>query len=313
MKDRMPDLISLGECMVEMYSDEPLGTANTFHRSYGGDTLNTLVMASRLGTTNGYITRVGRDPFGPYLLDSWQNEGVDTSHAQIVEGFNGLYFIALLEKGQREFTYYRKGSAATTLRPEDVDPVYISEAKMLHLSGITQAISPSCRQATLRAAQLAHTHGVRVSYDPNLRLQLWSLAEAKAAMEEVLPYVDIMLPSAPQETEQLAGARSPEEAISFLWSRGVDTVAVKMGESGCLVGANGEIKALEAVAPLGVVDTTGAGDAFNGVFLHGLLQGMTPHEAARLGTVASGLKVGARGAIAGMPTKQEIQAHFPME
>jgi 2-dehydro-3-deoxygluconokinase len=313
MKERMPDLISFGECMVEMYGDEPLGTANTFHRSYGGDTLNTLVMASRLGTTTGYITRVGRDHFGPYLLDSWQNEGVDTSRAQTVEGFNGLYFIALLEKGQREFTYYRKGSAATTLRPEDVDAIYISGAKMLHLSGITQAISPSCRWATLRAAQLAHSSRVRVSYDPNLRLQLWSLDEARAAMEEVLPYVDILLPSAPQETEQLAGAGSPEDAIHYFWSRDVDTVAVKLGEWGCLVGTNGEIKALEAVAPLGVVDTTGAGDAFNGAFLHGLLQGMPPYDAARLGTVVSGLKVGAKGAIAGMPTKQEIRSHFPVE
>lgn len=155
----MPDLIALGECMVELFCDGPIAPATTFQKSYGGDTLNTMVAAARVGTATGYVTRVGDDPFAPYFVESWQAEGVDTAHARTMPGFNGLYFISLLEGGEREVTYYRAGRAASTLSPQDVDPAYVGGAQVLHASGIGQAISPTSRAAVLAACRAARDAG----------------------------------------------------------------------------------------------------------------------------------------------------------
>lgn len=303
----MPDIVSIGECMIELFADEPLADTPIFHKSYGGDTLNLLVAASRLGSSTGYVTKVGDDPFASFLVNSWQEEGIDISRVRRVSGFNGLYFISLLPGGEREFTYYRKGSAASTLTPDDLDTAYLAGARLLHVSGITQALSSSCRATVLAAVKIARDNGVMVSFDPNLRLPLWSLSQAQAALHEVLPYVDIVLPSAPEETLQLVGAASPEAAIDYFWRQGVKTVAVKVGRDGCVVGADGNIVSLPAVAPNGVLDTTGAGDAFNGGFLHGIVSGMSPVDAARVGVVVAGLKLAGRGAVTGLPRREQVE------
>lgn len=303
----MPEILALGECMVELYAQEPLAQATTFHRSYGGDTLNTLVAASRLGSTTGYLTRVGEDPFAPFLLKSWREEGIDISQVKVVPGFNGLYFIALLSGGEREFTYYRAGSAASTLSPEDLPAAYVASARILHVSGISQAISPSVRAAVLAACRMAAERGVLVSYDPNLRLNLWDLRSAQAALAEVLPYVHILLPSAPEETRQLIGLDTPQQTIEHFWAQGVELVAVKLGSAGCWVGQRetGEMRALAAPS-VPVIDTTGAGDAFNGALLHGLAAGLSPLHAAALGVVTASLKVQGRGATASLPSRPQV-------
>jgi len=305
----MPDIVSLGECMVELYSEEPIARAGSFHKAYGGDTLNTLVAAARLGASTGFVTRVGDDPFAAFLLESWRAEGIDVSHARLVEGFNGLYFISLLPGGEREFTYYRRGSAASTMTPADLDPAYIGGARVLHVSGISQAISPSCRDTVLAAVRLARERGVLVSYDPNLRRKLWpSLAEARAAMQEVLPFADIVLPSAPEEMMQLLEVSSAEEGVERLWAAGVRIVAAKLGDNGCLLGYDGRLVAIPPFVPEAVVDATGAGDAFDGAFLHGLVSGLSPEEAARLAVVSAALSLRKRGAIGGLSYRDEAYA-----
>lgn len=300
------DIISIGECMIEMFCEGPLSDSDTFTKAFAGDTMNMLVAASRLGARTGYITHVGEDPFKRFLLRSWTNEGIDVSTVTPVDRPNGLYFISLLPDGEREFTYYRSNSAATRLCPADIDPAYIGRAKIVYASGISQAISPTSRAAVLKAFQTAHGQGVQVAFDPNLRLKLWSLEEARAALDEVLPYADIVLPSAPEETERLFGTGEAATVIRALWDRGVSVVAVKQGADGVLLGDDGTIHAVPAYSPGPVVDTSGAGDAFNGGFLYGLSSGMTPVEAARLGTIIAGLKVRGRGAVYSLPTREAV-------
>ncbi len=306
----MPDLLSIGECMIELFSDKPMEEAETFQRSFAGDSLNLLVAASRLGTSTGYITRLGSDPFTSYLLNAWKREGIDTSHARQVSGFNAVHFVALLPGGEREFVYYRRGSAPSTMEPSDLDADYIASAKILHVSGITQAISETARATVLRAAQIATELGVRVSYDPNYRHQLWTTQQARRAMEDVLPYVNFFFPSLPADTEAYLGTSDPREAIEIGLSKGVDVVAVKCGDRGAVVGTKDEVFDVPPRAPGPVVDTTGAGDAFNGGFLHGVLNGMSYLDAATLGSIAAGLKLRGRGALLGMPRQDEVYAIF---
>ena len=207
--------------MIELFADKPLGEAETFQRSLAGDTLNILVAAARMGSSTGYVTRVGKDHFTSYLLGAWRNEGIDVSRVRQEEGFNAVHFVALLPDGDREFIYYRRGSAATTMQPSDLDRAYIASTKVLHVSGITQAISASSRATALKAAQIAAESGVAVSYDPNYRHQLWSTQEARRGMEEIMPYVTYFSPSVPSDSEALFDTADPREVVEQgLQSRG---------------------------------------------------------------------------------------------
>ena len=306
----MPEIISLGECMIELFSEQPMEEAETFQRSLAGDSLNILVAAARLGTTTGYITRLGDDPFAGYLLNAWRNEGIDVSRVKKVAGFNAVHFVALLPGGDREFVYYRKGSAPSTIEPSDLDTGYLASARVFHASGIAQAISDSARSTVLQAVERASAHGVAISYDPNYRHQLCTTADARRAMDELLPHVTYFLPSAPADTEALFGTRDARQVIDEVLSRGVEMVAVKRGELGAIVGTANEVFEVPAYTPAPVVDTTGAGDAFNGGLLHGILQGMSVRDAASLGTIAAGLKVRGRGALTTMPSRDEVYAAF---
>ncbi|WEF31645.1 sugar kinase [Pseudoduganella chitinolytica] len=280
------DLIGIGECMVEFHATEPLAQATQFHKSYGGDVLNALVAAARQGSRTAFVSRIGDDPFGPGLLSAWRAEGVDTSRAPLVPGENGVYFIAVDEHGERSFTYRRANSAASRMTG-DVDEAFVATARCLLLSGITQAISPGARAATLAAARIARAHGVTVAYDPNYRPGLWSdAATARAACAELLPYVDILLPSLPADADVL-----PAPAHTL-----VPHVAVKLGEEGCHVWLGGE-RSVVAAVPARVVDTTGAGDCWNGTYLALLLEGATPLDAAARANAAAAAKLAHRGAI----------------
>ena len=306
----MPDLISIGECMIELFSEEPIESADTFTRSLAGDSFNICVAAQRLGTSAGYITRLGNDPFAGYLIGTFQSLGIDTSCVRTVDGFNAAHFVALLPDGDREFVYYRAGSAPSTLEPDDLDADYIGSAKVLHCSGVAQAISASSRATVLRAAQIAKERGVTVSYDPNYRHQLWSPDGLREAADELLPYVDYLLPSVPADSQALIGSDDVYQVVEHFRGLGVPIVAATRGADGSVIGSEEGLTEVPAYRPEGPIDTTAAGDAFNGGFIHGLLNGMSVADAGRLGTITAGLKLRGRGALTGMPYRDEVFSIF---
>jgi 2-dehydro-3-deoxygluconokinase len=292
--------------MVELFADGPIATAPVLHKSHGGDALIVVTAATRLGSRCGLVTRVGRDPFESFILDKLVWAGIDISRVEVIEGHNGLYVISLLEEGRRDFAYYRQGSAATTLTLHDLDTTYLRSAKIVHTSGITQAISPNCREVVRGAARLVHGHGPLFAFDPNFRRRLWSPADARVALHEILPYVDVLLLSAPDEAFELTDLADPAELIDYFWSHGPKIVVVKLGQEGCVVGAGRAITRVPAYRPGPVVDTTGAGDVFNGAFLHGLAAGTDPVAAARLAIVMAGLTVQGRGALRYLPMREDV-------
>ncbi len=306
----MPELLAFGECMVELFSDQSIAEARTFTKTCGGDSCNAAVAAARLGTSTGYLTRVGDDPFAPFLLHAWGIYGLDTSHCLPVPGFNGLYIISLQPDGEREFTYYRKGSAASTSEPSDLDEAYIASARWLHVTGISQAISPTCRQTALAALSIAKRHGLRTSFDPNLRPALWSVAEAREAMEEVLPLIDVVLPSMPGETAAMIGLTDPHEVAEYFLARGPSLVVGKRGSDGCIMTTREGSQTVDAHPPERVVDTSGAGDAFTGAFIHGMLTTDDPRIAARLAVITASLKLRGRGALESQPSRNEVYGAY---
>ena len=302
----MPDLISIGECMIELFSEEPMESAGVFQRSLAGDSFNILVAAGRLGTSTGYITLLGDDPFQTYLRNSFTNEGIDISQIKTVSGFNAAHFVATKDDGDREFVYYRSGSAPTYLTPDHIDEKYLSSAKILHCSGIAQAISDSSRKTVLEAAKRANEQNITVSYDPNYRHQLWNFEAAREAMEELLPFVNIFMPSMPADSEALFGTNDTDRIISESTDRGIKIVVVKKGHLGSTVYHDGNRIDLDPYQTKQVIDTTGAGDAFNGAFLHGIMTGMSHYESACLANISAGMNITGRGALSGMAEGEVI-------
>lgn len=305
----MLDVISLGEPMVEFCASRKgkLKDITIFKRGWGGDTSNVIVTVSRLGKRAGFITRVGNDEFGECFLDMWRREKIDISQVIIEKGgFTGVYFISLTEEGEHEFTYYRKNSAASHLSPEDINENYIKNAKILHTSGISQAISESSREAVFKAIEIAKRDNLVVSYDPNIRLKLWPINTAKAIVTYTLKFVDIATPSL-EDAKLITGLETPEEIIDFLMNIGPKIIALKMGSKGCFVADEKQRKFVKAYQVKNVVDTTGAGDAFTGAFLVGILEGWDIVKAAKFANATAALKTLGLGAVTPIPTRRKVE------
>ena len=299
---RGTDVLCLGEPMVE-FNDRSDGT---FLYGFGGDVSNVAVAVARQGARAGMATRIGADSFGDDLRALWQGEGIDT--AAVVtdpDAPTGIYFVRHGPDGHR-FEYRRAGSAATRMTPQNLPGDMIRDTRCLHLSGISQAIGATARAACDAAISLAAEAGTLVSYDPNLRLSLWSLEEARETIHRTVPRADIFLPGL-DDAVMLTGLDDPGDIIGFYRDLGAGTVALTLGEKGALVG-DAEGMAHVPAPAVKAVDASGAGDCFDGAFLSGVLAGDRPVDAARYAVHAAALSVQGYGAITPIPDGQTVRA-----
>jgi 2-dehydro-3-deoxygluconokinase len=203
---------------------------------------------------------------------------VDISRAKIdPEAPTGLMVRERRELGPLDVIYYRRGSAASRLSPADLDADYIGGARYLHLTGITPALSASCRETAFAAAAIARAAGVPVVLDPNLRFKLWSREEARATLRELTTHADIIMPGL-EEAEFLTGEGDPEVAARALLDHApsLSLVVVKLGAEGSLALSREGIVRVPATPLPRVVDPVGAGDAFAAGFYAGQLRGLAP-------------------------------------
>jgi 2-dehydro-3-deoxygluconokinase len=302
------DIVALGEPMAEFAATDfgSLDEVFTFRRGWGGDTSNVVVAAARLGAAAGYITRIGDDAFGRSFLRLWQREGVDTSRVVVdPEGFTGVYFIARSAQGH-SFTYYRAGSAASRLRADDLDPGYLARARIVHTSGITQAISATAREAAEAAMDIARRSGVLVSYDLNLRPRLGPVSALRAMVADAVARADVVFLS-DEDAALLDERRTPQAVAEDLCARGPRLVVLKRGPDGCVVNTADGGRWTVPSWPVAVVDATGAGDAFDAGFLVEWLRGAPPEAAAHLATAVGALTAAGLGAVTPLPTRADVQ------
>jgi 2-dehydro-3-deoxygluconokinase len=292
--------------MLEFTCEGDLRTARNFTRGFGGDTYNTAVAASHLGSSVGFMTRIGNDIMAQALQENMIKENVELACPRPAKGPTGMYMVAVNGDGQRDFAYYRKDSAASQFGPEDVNPELIKNAKVVYASGITMGISERCRQAVIKAFTIAQEAGVMTAFDPNYREILWqSESKNMDAMSEILPLVDVFLPSFPEDTAMMVSFTRPEQVVDYFLFKDIKLVVVKAGVHGCYMGYKKEMMHFPAMA-IKAVDTTGAGDAFNGGFLHGLVTGESLQQCARLAITTASLKVLNRGSAGAMPAKEAV-------
>ncbi|MGM0461221.1 MAG: PfkB family carbohydrate kinase [Fibrobacterota bacterium] len=279
------DITVLGEIFVEFLSDETtVEDAAVFRRNIGGDVTYMAVTAARQNTKVQYISSIARDPFHSLIRSTLKDEKINTDLLLSVQGYNGINILdnTHATRDLREYQYNRPGTATRKIVPEHIDKSIIGNCRILYSSGEFQSISKECRQTLFKAFYTAHTNESMVAYDPNLRLHRWSLEDAREALWSILPFVDVILTSAPEETKALFGYERPVDVIGFLWDRGVNVVVVKNGKNGCMVGYNGKIE--EYTLP-GEVDNFShyihTGSVFNGAFLAEIARGMDPFTAAK--------------------------------
>ena len=305
-EDKTPslDIVALGEPMIEFNQQDPAKPLD-YRLGFGGDTSNFAVSAARQGARVAYITRVGRDAFGEMLLAMWREEGVDTSGVAIDDGAStGIYFVTHSAAGHA-FTYYRAGSAASRMRREDVPVELIERAKYLHVSGISQAISASACGAVLHAIERARGAGVRVTYDPNLRLKLWDLPRAKAVICATAAMSDHFLPSL-DDVRTLSGLGDPEAIHDWCLALGAKSVTLKIGADGVITGDGAKRQRISG-HEVNCVDATGAGDCFDGAFVARLAAGDSTFDAARYANAAAALTTTGYTAIAPIPRPAAVR------
>ncbi len=301
----MQDLVTIGETMVAFIPNEQgyIRYCSSFGKKTAGAESNVAIGMAKLGHTSGWVGKIGEDEFGEFILRELRGEGVDISHAVKTPGAStGLMFKQFDAQGQTSVFYYRKDSAGSSLCPDDIDPHYIARAKILHVSGITPALSDSCAETVAYAVHVARQAGCLVSFDPNIRLKLWSAQSAKAALLPLLSQSDIVLLGA-DEGELLLGTDQPREIIARLRTMGVGRIGLKLGAQGAQAADRTDTFLIPPVQ-VRVVDTVGAGDAFNAGFLAGVIEGRSVEVCGHMGALMGAMAVSSYGDVEGLPNRK---------
>jgi 2-dehydro-3-deoxygluconokinase len=304
------DLVTLGESMVLLLAEQsgPMREATTFRRYIAGAESNVASGLSRLGHTSGWFSRVGADEFGRAIVFRIRGEGVDTSHV-ITDRLapTGIVIRERREVGPIEQVYYRRGSAASRLSPDDLDESYLSQPRFLHLTGITPALSDSCRETVFAAADIARGAGVRVVLDPNYRSKLWDADTFGRVVRDLASKCDILLPGMDEAT-LLTAETDPVAAGRKLQALGPSIVVVKVGANGAIALVDDQQIHVPAVRLERVVDPVGAGDAFAAGLLAGMLRGFTLEAALALANRCGALAMTAPGDMESLPFWDELEA-----
>lgn len=298
------DILAIGEPMME-FNEGRRSAERRYLQGYGGDTSNAAIAAARQGARVGYFTALGDDPFGHDFLELWDREGVDRSTVILRPGGRtGIYFVSHGPSGHA-FSYYRAGSAASLIRPGELPRDLIAAARVLHVSGISQAISSGACDAVFEAMTVAREAGRVVSYDTNLRLSLWPLERARAVIHAGVAMSDIALPGL-DDARQLTGLTSPDEICARYLALGCRIVALTLGKDGTMVAVPGERRHVPT-RPVQAVDATGAGDTFDGAFLAEWLRSGDPFAAAGYANAAAALSTLGYGAVAPIPVRAAVE------
>ncbi len=308
-------VVTLGECLISLVATEPgpLAEAGTFERHIAGAEANVAVGLARLGHPVAYIGRVGSDGFGVAIVRRLRAEGVDVRHLTVDAAATGLMLRERRVLGPAQVVYARTGSAGSRLSPDDIDRAaddgLFADARWLHLTGITPALSTTARDAIMRAVGLADEAGLTISLDVNLRRRLWSDEAAAPIVRSLAEQAHVVLGS-PEELAVVtrADAADPAALARAVLTLGPSIAVVKLGADGALGVMEGSAPiSVPAVPVLSVVDPVGAGDAFSAGFIAARLAGGDLLTSLRTGNACGAAAVAAMGDLTGLPDTVELE------
>ncbi|MEM2914232.1 MAG: sugar kinase [Candidatus Bathyarchaeia archaeon] len=309
-----PKVVGIGEILIDFVATEPLSYVEVpaFLKCFGGAPMNTLVGVTRLGVSSGAVTAVGDDAFGQFLISELGKNGVDVSRVKVKKGTRTtITFVAIEpETGERSFIFYRKpwvsGTSDSALSVEDIDLDYIANAKILHVSGFALSQNPS-RKAVLTAVKHARKVGVKVSFDPTLRTDVWNSERAiRRLYGQMLKLSDIATFSR-EEANFIFRTTDPQKAAEKALKYGVEIVGMKLGDKGAFLATKDE-KLYQPAFKVKTVDTTGAGDGWNAGLLVGLLKGLDFKTCITVANAVGAFVVTKLGATTALPYRNELNS-----
>ncbi|MEB7778970.1 sugar kinase [Mammaliicoccus fleurettii] len=303
------DVLSIGETMVVFSPNEvgPMRYAHSFTSHIAGAETNTLIGLEKLDIKTGWISQLGNDELGHKILSFVRGEGINVDAVQLIEDTpTGIFLKEKVRQDQTRVHYYRKGSAASLMTNSNIDKDYIAKFKYLYVTGITPALSESCKETTFHLISIAKELNLKIIFDPNLRLKLWSEDEARETLLKMISLSDIVLPGI-SEGEFLFNEKSEEKIAQNIIEHGASTVVVKLGSKGAYYHNENYAGYATASKKIEVVDPVGAGDGFAAGFIAGYIDGLSIHEAVEQACNAGALVTTVKGDVEGLPSKEEIE------
>jgi 2-dehydro-3-deoxygluconokinase len=315
---RIPDVVTVGEAMTLLIARQPgpLAQVSEFERATAGAELNVAVGLSRLGFQVGYISSLGQDSLGRNLRDFMTAEGIDLRHVHTDPRYpTGFMLKSAVHDGtDPEVEYFRRGSAASYLSAADMPPNGddFRQARLLHLTGISPALSTGCRKLVLALAAQARAAGRIVTFDPNLRPRLWpSQEEMIATLNALAGMADVVMPGL-AEGRLLTGRRHAADIADFYLALGARQVVIKLGAEGAYF-ADARQRGIAPGLPVAkVVDTVGAGDGFAVGVISALLEDLPLAAAAARGNAIGARVVQYRGDCEGLPNRAQLGEAHPL-
>ena len=299
------DVVTFGETMVLCAPAErgTLEYASAYHASIGGAESNSAVGLTRLGHSVCWVSRIGCDPFGSRILKTLRGEGIDVSRVETSDAPTGIMFKEPGPGNTTRIFYYRRQSAASTMRIESFESL---QARYLFVTGITPTLSDSNCKLTFELVDKFRAAGTKIAFDPNMRFRLWSADEARSVFLELARKSDVLIPSL-VEAEILTGRKEEESMLDELLKLGPAQVVVKAGDKGAWYADYAE-RGFCPCYSVPEIDPVGAGDAFCAGLVSALLDGKTLREAVERGAALDAFCVSTFGDYQGLPTRPELEA-----
>ena len=290
-------------------SEGSLDSVQGYSLAVAGAEFNVATGSARLGHNTAYLTKLGDDPFGKLISRTLNENGIDNSLVIYTkERRTGFMLKSKVSKGDPEIFYFRAGSAASTLSEEDVEKIDFTKFSNIHLTGILPALSDSTRAAVKLMLKKAREAGLFVSFDPNLRPQLWPSQEVMVSyINDLASKADLVLPG-DGEGKILCGTTDAHEINKFYLGLGAKTVVTKCGPKGALISDGKTETMVPGFIIDKVVDTVGAGDGFAAGTLTGLMEGLSIDKAVERGCAIGAIQCTFVGDNEGLPTPEQLKA-----
>ncbi|KGM96587.1 2-dehydro-3-deoxygluconokinase [Clostridium novyi A str. 4552] len=302
------EVLTFGESMIVFDPDSngPLRYVNRFNKCIGGADSNVAIALARLGHKSAWFSKLGNDEFGKYIENTIRGEGVDVSRLKFTnESSTGILFKERFGSEDPNVYYYRKDSAASKFSVDDLDLEYIRQAKIIHVTGITPALSQSTKDVVFKVLDTARKNGITVSFDPNIRLKLWRLEEARPVLLDIAKMSDIVFPGI-SEGKMLLGTSDEKEIATKFIERGSKIVAVKLGADGCYVANKDKGVYVKGYSIDKPIDTVGAGDGFAAGFISGLLKNLDIEKCGMYGNGVGAMATLVQGDMEGFPYLDQL-------
>ncbi len=307
MEKIIRDVLTIGETMAAFTSHEkmPLRYAHNFGMRIAGAESNTAIGLAKLGFRTSWVSKIGEDEFGAYILNQIRSEGVDVSEViKDKEHSTGVMF-KQTTGGETKVFYYRDNSAASYMMKDDISCELIQQYKMVHLSGITPILSESCLELTEKIFEIARREKLKISFDPNIRKKLWKGNSYEEIIKKFVLQADIILLGI-DEANVLFHTRDTQTILDELFANGkAEYVGLKDGANGSWIANRNQcvhVKPYECCC----IDPIGAGDAYNSGFLAGVLKKYNLETIGTMASISGALATETVGDIEGYPTEEQM-------